>query len=265
MSNKVEFYKIQGAGNDFVVLDNRDGHFSSLTTEQIASLCDRRFGIGGDGLLLLSESTEYAFRMEYFNSDGSRASFCGNGARCICLFAVTIGAVAKGVNFAFIADDGIHTATVDYERGWVDLTMKNVGTVSHEPDGAFVLNTGVPHYVRFVDNVDSIDIMSVAPAIRFADAYKPAGVNVNFVTLDGADHIKIRTYERGVEGETLACGTGITAAAISTYCKVGCSSVSVSARGGELCVSFTANPDGSFANVLLSGPAKIVFTGSIDL
>lgn len=265
MNSKVEFYKIQGAGNDFVVLDNRDARFSSLTTNQIAFLCDRRFGIGADGLLLLSQSPDYAFRMEYFNSDGSRASFCGNGARCICLFAVTIGAVNKGESFTFIADDGIHTATVDAEKCWVDLTMKNVGTVSHEPDGAFVLNTGVPHYVRFVDDVDAIDIMSTAPAIRYSDAYKPAGVNVNFVTLDSPSHIRIRTYERGVEGETLACGTGITAAAISTYCKEGCTSVGVSARGGDLRVSFTANPDGSFSNVLLSGPAKIVFVGSISL
>lgn len=265
MSNKVEFFKIQGAGNDFVVLDNRDGRFSCLSTQQIAFLCDRRFGIGGDGLLLLSESTDYTFRMEYFNSDGSRASFCGNGARCICLFAVTIGAAPSDKEFNFIADDGPHMATVDAQKGWVDLTMKNVGAVSHEPDGAFVLDTGVPHYVRFVDNVDDIDIMAVAPGIRYSEAYKPNGVNVNFVTMDAPGHIRIRTYERGVEGETLACGTGITAAAISTYCKEGTGKVNVSARGGNLSVSFKANPDGSFTEVQLSGPAKIVYEGCIKL
>lgn len=264
MANKIDFFKIQGAGNDFVVIDNRAGDFSSLTVSDIASLCDRRFGVGADGLLLLSKSDEYAFRMEYFNQDGSRASFCGNGARCICLFAVTIGAVSDS-DFSFIADDGSHKAHVDVANGSVDLTMKDVVSVRQQADGAFVLNTGVPHYVRFVDDVDSVDIMSAAPAIRYSDAYKPDGVNVNFATMTSPAHIKIRTYERGVEGETLACGTGITAAAISTYCKTGSNRVSVSARGGNLSVSFRANADGSFSDVLLSGPAHIVFKGRIEL
>lgn len=265
MANKIPFFKIQGAGNDFVVLDNRDGRFSNLLVSEIDRLCDRRFGIGADGLLLLSKSEEHAFRMEYFNQDGSRASFCGNGARCICLFAVMIGVVPADTDFVFLADDGVHKAYVDAEKACVRLTMKNVARVVPQPDGAFVLNTGVPHYVRFVDDVDSVDIMEAAPSVRFADAYKPDGVNVNFVTVLSSGHIKIRTYERGVEGETLACGTGITAAAISAYSKMGCEAVDVSARGGDLKVSFHANSDGSFTDVVLSGPAKAVFEGSVVL
>lgn len=255
---------MQGAGNDFVVIDNRSGAFTSLPVSDIARLCDRRFGIGADGLLLLSGSDEYAFRMEYFNQDGSRASFCGNGARCICLFAVAIGAV-HDPDFTFIADDGLHKAHVDVAQGQVDLTMRNVASVSRQNDGAFVLNTGVPHYVGFVDDVDAVDLIIAAPSIRYSDAYKPEGVNVNFVTITSPGHIKIRTYERGVEGETLACGTGITAAAIATYCKTGCDRVSVSAQGGNLNVTFRANPDGSFSDVLLSGPAQIVFEGRTKL
>lgn len=264
MENKIDFFKMQGAGNDFVVIDNRSGVFSALPVCDIAHLCDRRFGVGADGLLLLSMSDEYAFRMEYFNQDGSRASFCGNGARCICLFAVTIGAVS-GSDFTFIADDGSHKAHVDVSNGLVDLTMKDVVSVSQQGDDAFVLNTGVPHYVRFVDDVDAVDIMGAAPSIRYSDAYKPDGVNVNFATITSPGHIKIRTYERGVEGETLACGTGITAAAISTYCKTGCDRVYVSARGGDLKVAFRANAGGSFSDVLLSGPAHIVFEGRTKL
>lgn len=265
MESRAEFCKMQGAGNDFVVLDNRDGGFSGLTASKIAELCDRRFGVGADGLLLLSKSDEYQFRMEYFNQDGSRASFCGNGARCICLFAVSVGAATANSDFTFIADDGEHKAHVYLSDGRVDLTMKNVDSVTCLPDGAFVLNTGVPHYVRFVDDVDAVNLMNDAPSIRYSDAFRPDGVNVNFVSIDSPGHIRIRTYERGVEGETLACGTGITAAAISSYCKAGYDKVAVSARGGDLNVSFCARADGSYSDVLLSGPATIVFEGRINL
>ena len=264
--NKISFFKYQEAGNDFVVLDNLDCKFSGISANRVAKLCDRRFGIGGDGLLLLSPSDgSFSFRMEYFNQDGSRASFCGNGARCICAFAVAQGAVNAYTEFSFIADDGPHMACVYPESDWVELQMKNVDRVSLQPDGAYVLDTGVPHYVRFVDDLDGLDIMSVAPKIRYSQLYAPAGVNVNFVSVESESHISIRTYERGVEGETLACGTGITAAAIASSLKTSASKFDVSAKGGELSVSFSRNEDGSFSKVLLAGPAKAVFSGTTDL
>lgn len=266
MRKSINFFKYQGAGNDFVVLDNTDRSFSGVTPADVAKLCDRRFGIGGDGLLLLSPAEEgVSFRMEYYNQDGSRASFCGNGARCICAFAVRQGVVGANETFSFVADDGLHQAKVDPERQWVNLRMIPVQSVAVQPDGAYVLNTGVPHYVRFVDDIDAIDIMTEAPLVRYAEAYKPAGVNVNFVSIISDDHIAIRTYERGVEGETLACGTGITAAAIATSFVKNRNNFHITAKGGELEVSFDKMNDGSFSDVVLSGPAKMVFCGQTDL
>ncbi len=263
---QINFFKYQGAGNDFVVLDNMSGAFDRLTPEHVAYLCDRRFGIGADGLLLLSKSdAPFDFRMEYYNQDGSRASFCGNGARCICAFAVFRGVVCAGTEFSFIADDGEHKATVSETADWVDLQMIPVKSVTKEPDGAFVLNTGVPHYVKFVDDLENLDIMNVAPSIRYSEAYKPNGVNVNFVHVVSGDHIAIRTYERGVEAETLACGTGITAASIASSFVTGSQNFKVDAKGGGLKVSFCRNDDGTFSDVCLSGPAKKVFEGSIDI
>ncbi len=263
---QINFFKYQGAGNDFVVFDNMDGSLDNLTPENVAYLCDRRFGIGADGLLLLSKSeTSFDFRMEYYNQDGSRASFCGNGARCICAFAVFRGVVTPGSEFSFVADDGAHKATVSDAMDWVDLQMIPVKFVKKEPDGAFVLNTGVPHYVRFVDDLESLDIMKEAPSIRYSDLYKPDGVNVNFVHVISDGHIAIRTYERGVEAETLACGTGITAASVASSFVTGAESFKVDARGGGLSVSFHRNVDGSFSDVCLSGPAQKVFSGIIDL
>lgn len=263
---QIDFFKYQGAGNDFVVLDNMGGSFNGMKPEHVASLCDRRFGIGADGLLLLSKSVApFAFRMEYYNQDGSRASFCGNGARCICAFAVFRGVVRAGSEFSFVADDGEHKATVSEAMDWVDLQMIPVESVKKESDGAFVLNTGVPHYVQFVDDLENLDIMKVAPSIRYSELYKPNGVNVNFAHIISDNHIAIRTYERGVEAETLACGTGITAASIASSFLTGSESFKVDAKGGGLAVSFCRNEDGSFSDVCLSGPAKRVFGGLIDL
>ena len=261
----IDFCKYQGAGNDFVMLDNMSGAYDSLSTNDIALLCDRRFGIGADGLLLLSRDESHPFRMVYYNQDGSRASFCGNGARCICSFAVRQGIVMPDTTFSFIADDGPHSAIAYPDKNWVDLLMSPVKTVQRVGERAFLLNTGVPHYVEFVDNLEAIDIMAKAPEIRFSQRFAPDGVNVNFVNVISNSHVAIRTYERGVEAETLACGTGITAAAIATAVSTNTSGpFNVSARGGELQVRFNANPDSSFCDIHLCGPALLTFAGRTD-
>lgn len=253
----IAFDKYEGAGNDFVMLDNRNGEFDNITPEQIAKLCDRRFGIGGDGLLLLCQHNELAFRMKYYNSDGSLASFCGNGARCICAYAAHKGVVKAGEPFSFIADDGLHTAT--YSNGWVDLKMIDVHQVNRHADGV-AMNTGVPHFVAQVADLDAVDIMATAPKLRYDERFAPGGTNVNFISVLSPDSIAVRTYERGVEGETLACGTGIVASAIAASLTTGASKFSVSAKGGQLTVEFCAS-NGAFTNVYLGGPALKVFDG----
>lgn len=261
----VDFYKYQGAGNDFVMLDNISGTYNSLSTNDIARLCDRRFGIGADGLLLLSKDDRFPFRMIYYNQDGSRASFCGNGARCICSFAVRQGVVAPNEPFQFIADDGPHSAVAFPDKNWVDLLMTPVKTTERVGERAFKINTGVPHYVEFVDNLDQVDIMAEAPRIRFSNRFAPDGVNVNFVKTIGPSHIAIRTYERGVEAETLACGTGITAAAIAAAISTNTRHpFLVSARGGDLQVRFNDLGNGTFDDIHLCGPAHLTFSGHSD-
>ena len=260
----MEFFKYEGAGNDFVILDNMSGRFDGLARNVVARLCDRRFGIGADGLLLLSRADDAPFRMVYYNQDGSDASFCGNGARCICAFAVHSGVVPADVEFGFVAGDGHHRAVYRSADSNVDLQMSPVPGVDIQPDGAYVMNTGVPHYVTFVDDLDAIDIMSVAPRVRFSPLYAPYGVNVNFVKVLGNKSIAVRTYERGVEAETLACGTGITASAIAASFKTDAFAFDVYARGGKLAVSFCKGADGSFSRILLSGPAVRTFHGVTD-
>lgn len=262
----INFCKYQGAGNDFVVLDNMSGHYDCLQPNDIARLCDRRFGIGADGLLLLSASSEHDFRMVYYNQDGSRASFCGNGARCLCDFAVSCGVVKPESLFHFIADDGSHSAIAYPSRHWVDLQMTSVNSVERISDRAFRLNTGVPHYVEFVDDLDSIDIMEEAPEIRYSERFKPDGVNVNYAKILPNGHVAIRTYERGVEGETLACGTGITASAISAAILTGNGETfKVDAKGGNLEVHFLRVSDSNFDDVHLCGPATMTFKGETDI
>lgn len=266
---EIQFEKYQGAGNDFVMLNNLDGRFDDITTEQIAFLCDRRFGIGGDGLLLLTPSDvpDTEFRMVYYNQDGSRASFCGNGARCICAFAsaVTDGAMMKKGNYCrFVADDAIHTARV--ADGWVDLRMVDVDNVTTAVRGHF-LNTGVPHFVCTMPSqtsLDSVDIMHDAPTIRYDEAFKPNGTNVNYIAIINDDEIAVRTYERGVEGETLACGTGIVASAIAASLTTNACHFNVHARGGNLTVDFEREGN-AFRNVWLGGPAQKVFSGIVNI
>lgn len=258
----MHFYKYQGTGNDFVILDNRDGHYNNLSHAQIHHLCDRRFGIGADGLMLLNSQPGYDFKMVYYNSDGRESTMCGNGGRCLVKFAFHQGIVRT--SYRFIAIDGEHLAEID-EHGIVRLKMQDVPCIT-EVHGDSVLNTGSPHYVKTVNNLTHFDVFNRGRDIRNSDSFQEAGINVNFVEAQSEDEIMVRTYERGVEDETLSCGTGVTAAALVNYHnEFGFNDVRVSTRGGRLSVEFERNNDGSFTNVWLCGPAEKVFEGQIDL
>lgn len=280
------FYKYQGAGNDFLIADNRDGHVreregvltaclpdGSLWNKSIADLCDRRYGIGADGLMLLESSREYGFRMRYFNSDGSGGMMCGNGGRCIVAFAADMGIE----NYDFAASDGFHTAQIlshDGRERIVRLKMKDISEIVRYdvlkgvsvPSDGYFLDTGTRHFVRFVDDLDAYDVVGEGREIRFgAEALQPLGVNVNFV--DSADgKLKIRTYEKGVENETYACGTGIVAGCIAAYvsgiqaeCVDGRLSYEVQARRDCLIVDFIPGSGSAIAEDLwLTGPAVYV-------
>jgi diaminopimelate epimerase len=255
------FYKYQGAGNDFILLDNRTGKFNNLSPKQIKQLCNRNFGIGADGLMLLNHHEEFDFEMDYYNSDGSGGAMCGNGGRCIVAFAKQIGVVDSYTKF--IASDGVHEATID-ESGIVKLKMIDIETVSQKGNSFFV-DTGAPHHIEFNNHVKELNVFDRGKQIRYSNEYKDTGTNVNFVQVID-DGIKIRTYERGVENETLACGTGAVASAISYYSKykITGKNIKVQTLGGELQVSFNER-NTVFTDVYLSGPAKFVFSGQIDL
>lgn len=256
----IDFHKYQGAGNDFIMIDDRGLRFS-LGTGDIARLCDRRFGIGADGLILLREDPGYDFRMVYFNADGREGSMCGNGGRCAVQFAHDLGIV--GASTRFIAVDGEHSASLDSEL--VRLGMSDVKTIE-KGDGYYFLNTGSPHYVAFVPAVNEVDVVGKGRAIRYGDTYGPkGGTNVNFAEIAGENHLKVRTYERGVEDETLACGTGVTACALTAAESLGWKGpVRVEVPGGELTVEFSAGEHGGeYTGVYLTGPAEYVFRGNL--
>ena len=270
----MKFYKYQGAGNDFLIADNRDGALT-LSSEQVASLCDRRYGVGADGLMLLEGSDRYDFRMTYFNSDGSGGMMCGNGGRCMVAFASDRGLE----HFDFEAADGFHSAEILSSEGkmkTVRLKMKDVSEYCHHdvlsgvdvPSEGWFLETGTRHYVRFVKNIGEYDIVDEGRNIRFnAEELKPVGANVNFVEPSEAG-IKVRTYEKGVEDETYACGTGITASAIASYLSgVSPSEVmpdgrvryDVYAKRDRLAVDFVPlTTSDEFHDVWLTGPAACV-------
>ncbi len=256
---EINFFKYQGAGNDFVIIDNRSGTLH-LTHEQVALLCHRRFGIGADGLMLLQSEPGFDYRMLYYNADGLESTMCGNGGRCIAAFAYHIGAAGKEQHF--MAIDGPHQAII-IEDGEVKLQMTDVQHIEYEED-ATILNTGSPHYVHFTSHIDQIDVDKEGRRIRNLERFQPKGINVNFASYH-EDHIKIRTYERGVEAETLACGTGVTAVAIVAACgKTGHIHTKVQALGGMLSVSFEKIDNQTVKNIWLQGPAKMVFKGSIN-
>ena len=259
---KLDFFKYQGAGNDFIIFDNRKGQHDALTGPVIRFLCDRRFGIGADGLMLLNSRSDYDFEMKYYNADGNESSMCGNGGRCLVKFAYETGIIRT--TYRFIAVDGEHEAEID-EQGRVRLKMQDVITIN-EFKGDQVLDTGSPHYVKTVKNIEEIDVFEKGRELRNNDHFSPGGINVNFVETTSDHEIKVRTYERGVEDETLSCGTGVTACAIVNYHnEFGFNEVRVQTRGGWLSVEFDRNHDGSFTNIWLRGPAEKVFTGTVEV
>jgi diaminopimelate epimerase len=260
---KIQFHKYQGTGNDFVILDNRKKEYPSLTASHIRHICDRRFGIGGDGLMLLNEKNGFDFEMKYFNADGRESSMCGNGGRCLVKFAYELG-IHRNV-YHFTAVDGLHEAEIDTD-GTVSLKMQDVSKVS-KFHGDYLLNTGSPHYVKMVTDVMNTDVFKKGRDIRYSKDFEKEGINVNFVEqLPDEDKILVRTYERGVEDETFSCGTGVTAAAIVCYHNEnGFNDVQVKTLGGTLTVEFDRIDDSHYNNVWLSGPADKVFDGTIEL
>lgn len=258
---KIKFQKYQGAGNDFVILDNRNNEFSNLDTEQVKKLCDRHFGVGSDGLMMLNNKAGYDFEMLYFNADGHPGSMCGNGGRCMIRYVYNLG--IHTYTYKFWASDGLHEAEVD--NHWIRLKMNDVNEIE-EHSSYVILNTGSPHFVKFANDVENIDVVETGREIRYSKKYMPDGINVNFVESTGEDSIFVRTYERGVEDETLSCGTGVTAAAlVSAHNPRGFNRVDVKTPGGNLSVEFTKVDDTHFENIWLCGPAEFVFAGEIEI
>lgn len=254
------FYKYQGTGNDFVMIDNREGGFPKDNEKLIAHLCDRRFGIGADGLILLENDPQYDFRMVYYNSDGRQSTMCGNGGRCVVAFAKQLKVIERET--LFIAIDGEHRATIEGDN-YVHLQMKNVTSIEEHPDYVF-LNTGSPHHVQWVNDVETVDVKNQGATIRYGTLYADkGGSNVNFVS-KGENVFKVRTYERGVEDETYSCGTGVTAVAIALHHtqQTEVQNITLHTRGGDLQVSFDRVGEG-YENIYLSGSAQFVFEGII--
>ncbi|NND94260.1 MAG: diaminopimelate epimerase [Flavobacteriales bacterium] len=251
------FFKYQGAGNDFILIDDRLDIFPD-SSSLIKQLCDRRFGIGSDGVMLIKKSDQADIKLDFINPDGSR-SFCGNGSRCGLRFAKILGEIEETCSFEAI--DGVHQGEI--KNDVVRISMMDVDTVSEHPSG-YLLHTGSPHLIIEVENLDEIDVKTEGARIRFGEEFKEHGINVNFVTYGSDRNLRIRTYERGVEDETLSCGTGVTAAALSMAIRNGFDSgpIKVKSRGGDLEVDFSYVDQG-FQSVWLQGPAKKVFSGEI--
>jgi diaminopimelate epimerase len=259
---QIEFYKYQGTGNDFVMIDNRQGIFPKDNIQLIAHLCDRRFGIGGDGLILLENDPETDFKMVYYNSDGNQSSMCGNGGRCLVAFAKKLNVIDD--NTTFIATDGLHHASVA-DNGIVSLQMIDVEEVKITPEYVF-MNTGSPHHIQLVDDLEHYNVKENGASIRYGELYGKQGSNINFVKKIDETTFSLRTYERGVEDETLACGTGATAVAIAMNAlgETKANSIDLNVEGGKLVVSFDKK-EGQFTNVFLKGPAEFVFKGTIEI
>lgn len=256
---EINFYKYQGTGNDFIMIDDRVKRFDHHNLGAVAQLCNRKFGIGADGLILIREKEGFDFEMVYFNADGTQ-SMCGNGARCAVAFSEFLGIIRETCRF--MAIDGPHEARFRQDR--VELGMSPVEGIAREGEDYFV-NTGSPHHVRFVEDVMSYPVVEQGAKVRYSDHYKPNGTNVNFLFELSKGEIYVRTYERGVEDETLSCGTGVTAAALVYGSQNGLNHVNIQTPGGNLEVSFTPQPEGSFQDILLIGPAKQVFRGTINM
>ncbi len=257
---QLTFYKYQGTGNDFVLIDNRQEIFDKNNTKLVAQLCDRRFGIGADGFILLENSTIGDFKMVYYNADGNTSTMCGNGGRCLVAFAKLLGIIDQKTSFEAI--DGLHEATI--EDAIVSLKMIDVETIDQYDDHLF-LDSGSPHHVTFVKNVTDVNVKITGRKLRFGAPYFEEGSNINFVEQTDKNTFKVRTYERGVEDETLSCGTGVTAVAIASHKarKTTSNIIILDTPGGQLEVSFETH-NNNYKNVFLKGAATLVFTGTID-
>ncbi len=257
---KHTFFKYQGTGNDFVIIDNREDIFNKLDTKLVAHLCDRRFGIGADGLILLEDHDEVDFKMVYYNSNGNISTMCGNGGRCLVAFAKKMGIIDNKATF--LAIDGLHHAEI--VDNIVKLQMQDVSKIEIFNEHVF-LDTGSPHHVEMRHDIDAIDIKKEGTSIRYGEPYNDEGANVNFVEKINDSIFSVRTYERGVEGETFSCGTGVTAVGIAMNVtgKTNKNLITLKTKGGNLKVSF--RPDGkSFKDVWLIGPAILVYKGDIE-
>ena len=254
----ISFFKYQSTGNDFVLIDNRKGNFPADDKTLIHKICDRRFGVGADGLILLETSELADFTMQYYNADGSLGSFCGNGARAIVSFAQTLGLIVNKATFE--AYDGIHEAIIAGEN--IQLKMADVQNGRQLLNGTFI-DTGSPHYIEFVVNLDEMDVVKEGRLVRYSTIFAPNGSNINYVEKAGHGKIKVRTYERGVENETLSCGTGVTASAIAAAGTGFGNSIAISTLGGNLKVWFEQNESG-YHNIWLEGPTEMVFSGEFE-
>ncbi|VAV85944.1 Diaminopimelate epimerase [hydrothermal vent metagenome] len=254
------FYKYQGTGNDFVIIDNRKQIFDKNNTKQIAQLCDRRFGIGADGLILLENHDSVDFNMIYFNADGNESSMCGNGGRCLVAFAKYLDIIENKATFKAI--DGMHHAYIKDDI--VKLQMQDVSDLQTHNDFVF-LDTGSPHHVTFNNNLKQLNVKEEGGKIRYSKPYNESGTNVNFVEKINDEVFAVRTYERGVEDETLSCGTGVTAVALamSYIGETEKNLLTISTQGGDLQVSFQKDGNG-FKDIWLIGPATLVFKGELE-
>lgn len=256
------FHKYHGTGNDFIIIDNRHNEIPELSTQQVKAMCNRHTGIGADGLMLLQLKEGYHFEMVYYNADGNVSTMCGNGGRCLVQFAATMGIVTN--EYTFIAIDGVHHAYIT-KQGWVHLKMCDVQEV-HIENGDYILNTGSPHYVTLVSDIKTTLVTELGKAIRYSYRYNVEGINVNFVARVSDDTLYVRTYERGVEAETLSCGTGVTAAAIALgNAKQGNNTVHIHTLGGKLTVMYSLTASNTYEHIWLCGPAVLVYTGIIVL
>ena len=266
----LKFCKYHGIGNDFIIIDNRMAAFPDNDKVLVSRLCNRRTGIGADGLILLNNAPGYDFRMVYYNADGMESSMCGNGGRCIAKFAASIGLITDKA--AFLAIDGEHQAVLHDSE--VCISMRDVAIEEVTSDHC-VMDTGSPHYLQFRENIEDIDLLQEARKIRYSSRFKNKGVNINFLEWKN-DILHIRTYERGVENETLSCGTGMVAAALYAAVKGDLpapylwsgknkNECKLSTKGGTAKVNFIKASDNSFNGIRLTGPAEFVFKGEIDV
>jgi len=259
---KLSFSKYQGTGNDFVIIDNRNFKIE-FTQEQVETICNRRFGIGSDGLILIQEREGFDFEMIYYNADGIIGSMCGNGGRCAASFAYNTNIADE--KMCFYAYDGPHAAVIIDEET-VSLQMSDVDSIEKIKD-AYYLNTGSPHFVKIVDDVEKVDVYSAGRKIRFNEMFRGKGTNVDFIEIQPG-LVKVRTYERGVENETLSCGTGVCAAAIAadqiTNGNFG-NECFIQTKGGNLKVRFNKNKQNKVTDIWLEGQTKCVFKGNIKI